>query len=328
VCPISDESTVGAARRSAARLAANAALSETDKGRLGIVVTELARNITQHAGRGALLMQELCDDGATGVEVLAVDSGPGIADLEKSLADGYSTRGTAGTGMGAVRRLSSEFDVYTRSGGGAIVLSRVFDSGRTRRNGLAWGAVSSSAPGETRCGDSWSLARQNGEVALLVADGLGHGDGAADAAERAVTTFDSRPFRPLEEYFDDAHRRLHDTRGAAVSVAWLDGATGSLRYAGVGNISARILTKGGKTRGLVSNNGTVGGHMRQVRAYSYDWNPGDLLIMHTDGLKTGWSLEAYPGAFARHPAVIGALLHRDFRRGPDDTTVVVVRRGE
>src|SRR5262245_20785969 len=185
-------------------------------------------------------MQTLRDDDATGIEVLAVDSGPGLADLEKSLTDGFSTAGTAGTGMGAVRRLSSEFDVYTRSGAGAIVLSRVFDADRTRRNGLQWGAVSSSAPGETRCGDSWSLARQNGDVALLVADGLGHGNAAAYAAERAVTTFDSRPFRALDEYFDDAHRRLHGTRGAAVSVACFEDGTDSLRYAGVGNIAARI----------------------------------------------------------------------------------------
>jgi anti-sigma regulatory factor (Ser/Thr protein kinase) len=122
-CAVSDESTVGAARRSAAQLAAHAGLSDTDKGRLGIVVTELARNITLHSGRGALLIQELHDGGETGVEVLAVDSGPGIDDLERSLTDGYSTAGTSGTGMGAVRRLSSEFDLYTRQGGGAIVMS-------------------------------------------------------------------------------------------------------------------------------------------------------------------------------------------------------------
>ena len=327
-CAVSDESTVGAARRSAAQLAAHAGLSDTDKGRLGIVVTELARNITLHSGRGALLIQELHDGGETGVEVLAVDSGPGIDDLERSLTDGYSTAGTSGTGMGAVRRLSSEFDLYTRQGGGAIVMSRI--RGRDGAHGPAadWGAVASCAPGETRCGDSWSIARRNGDIALLVADGLGHGDGAADAAELAVTIFENRPFGPLEEYFGEAHRRLHATRGAAVAVAQFEAKGGSLRYAGIGNIAGRILSPDGTTRGLVSNNGTVGGQMRHVREFAYNWRAGDLLVMHTDGLKTGWSLEGYPGLAARHPAVISALLHRDFRRGPDDTTVVVLgRRG-
>ena len=92
VCQVSDESTVGAARRCAARIAVSAGLSETDKGRLGIVVTELARNITLHSGHGSLLMQELRDGDASGVEVLAVDCGPGIADLDRCLSDGYSHR--------------------------------------------------------------------------------------------------------------------------------------------------------------------------------------------------------------------------------------------
>jgi anti-sigma regulatory factor (Ser/Thr protein kinase) len=327
VCQVSDESTVGAARRCAARLAANAGLSETDRGRLGIVVTELARNIALHSGRGALLMQELHDGTESGVEVLAVDSGPGIEDIERSMNDGYSTAGTAGTGMGAVRRLSNEFDVYTRRGAGAIVLSRVRGGNGARAPSLHWGAAASPAPGETRSGDAWSLAHRNGDVAVLVADGLGHGAGAADAAELAVAIFDSSPFRPLEEYFAEAHRRLHHTRGAAIAAAHLETRSGKLRYAGIGNIAGRVLGPDGTTRGLVSNNGTVGAQIRQLRAFDYDWHAGDLLVMHTDGLKSGWSLERYPGLASRHPAVIGALLHRDFRRGPDDTAVLVLRRG-
>jgi anti-sigma regulatory factor (Ser/Thr protein kinase) len=327
MCPVSDESTVGAARRIAAKLATDAGLPATDRGRLGIVVTELARNIARHAGHGALLMQELREGDTSGIEVLAVDCGPGIADLEKCMNDGHSTAGTAGNGMGAVRRLSSEFDIHTQSGGGVVVLSRIVAGEAPRIGNVQWGAVSSCAPGETRCGDCWSLARENGAVALLVADGLGHGDGAAEAAECAVATFESLPFRPPQEYFDEAHRRMHNKRGAAVAVAQFGVDMGSLLYAGVGNIGGRIVTSDGKTRGLVSNNGTVGGQMRSARAFSYDWGRGDLLVMYSDGLKNAWSLDGYPGLSARHPAVIAAVLHRDFRRGPDDTIVVVVRRG-
>jgi anti-sigma regulatory factor (Ser/Thr protein kinase) len=325
ICPVSDESSVGAARRTAAQLASAARFSEADQGRVGIVVTELARNIARHSGHGSLLMQVMREGDATGLEVLAVDSGPGIADVDKSLVDGYSTAGTAGNGMGAVRRLSSEFDVYSNRG--AIVLSRILPAEGIRRTPFQWGAVSSCAPGEWRCGDSWSLAGHDGNIALLVADGLGHGEGAAEAAECAVTIFERLPFRQLQEYFDEAHRQMHGKRGAAAAVAQFEGSTGSLLYAGVGNIAGRILSPDGRTRGLVSNNGTVGGQMRPVRSFSYDWNPGDLLVMHSDGLKSAWSLDGYPGLLSRHPAVIGAVLHRDFRRGSDDTTVVVVRRG-
>jgi hypothetical protein len=73
---------------------------------------------------------------------------------------------------------------------------------------------------------------------MLVADGLGHGPGAATAANRAAEAFEARAFAPLNEYFDEAHRALRDTRGAAVAVAQFTSSSGSLLYAGVGNIAA------------------------------------------------------------------------------------------
>ena len=61
-----------------------------------------------------------------GVEILALDKGPGIRDLERSLRDGYSTAGGAGTGLGAISRLSSEFDVYSPPGKGTALLARIW----------------------------------------------------------------------------------------------------------------------------------------------------------------------------------------------------------
>jgi anti-sigma regulatory factor (Ser/Thr protein kinase) len=327
-CPIADESTVGAARRHAARLADAAGLSEAATGRLGIIVTELARNVGVHAGRGTLYLQRVLDGNDACVEVLAVDSGPGMADVDRCLSDGYSTGGTPGTGLGAVKRLSSAFDIYSHQGGGTVVLSRVRTDGAPGKTTISAGAISTCAPGETQCGDRWSLVRHNGDLALLVADGLGHGPAAAAAADRAAATFEERPFAPLSDYFDEAHRSMRGTRGAAVAVAQFTASSGALLYAGVGNISARVLDGDGRGHGLVSSNGTVGAHMRTVRAQSYEWPAGDLLLMYSDGLKTEWSLAPYPGLRARHPAVIGAVLHRDFQRGADDATIVVLRRGE
>jgi anti-sigma regulatory factor (Ser/Thr protein kinase) len=325
---IADESTVGAARRYASRLADEAGLSETVKGRLGIVVTELSRNVAVHAGHGTLYMQHVRDGNDVGVEVLAVDSGPGMSDLERCLSDGYSTGGTAGRGLGAVKRLSTEFDIYTRADGGTIVLSRMSDGGRAGNTTIPCGAISTCAPGETQCGDRWSLIRRDGDLAMLVADGLGHGPDAAAAADRAAEAFEERPFAPLNEYFDEAHRTLRHTRGAAVAVAQFTADSGgSLLYAGVGNIAGTVLDRDGRGHGLVSNNGTVGAHMRPVRPYTCEWGAGNLLVMYSDGLKSGWSLTAYPGLQTRHPAVIGAVLHRDFQRGADDATIVVLRRG-
>jgi anti-sigma regulatory factor (Ser/Thr protein kinase) len=328
VCAITDDSSVGAARRRAAQLAEEAGLSAEEKGQLGIVVTELGRNVAIHATRGVLFIQRLHEGADSAIEVLAVDSGPGMADLGQCLRDGYSTNGTPGTGLGAVKRISGEFDAYTRHGAGTIVLSRIFSGKRAGNGAMSFGAMSTCAPGETECGDGWSLVCDNGNIALLVADGLGHGPEAATAANGAARVFEARAFAPLNEYFDEAHRALRSTRGAAVAVAQFTSSSGALLYAGVGNIAGTVLDRDGRSHGLVSNNGTVGAHMRAVRPLSCAWPDGDLLVMHSDGLKSAWSLSGYPGLRARHPAIVGAVLHRDFQRGADDATIVVLRRGE
>ena len=122
-------------------------------------------------------------NGAAAVELISLDRGPGIADLAACLTDGYSTGGTPGTGLGAVRRLADEFDIFSTAPGGTVILARINDS-RTLNAGhgqaaaaavFTTGAVTLCAPGETVCGDAWSMVQGNGRMALLVADGLGHG---------------------------------------------------------------------------------------------------------------------------------------------------------
>jgi hypothetical protein len=76
---------------------------------------------------------------------------------------------------------------------------------------------------------------------------------------------------------------------------------------------------------MVSQNGTAGQDSVQVKEFTYPWTTGTLLLMHTDGLQSRWDLGRYPGLISRHPALIAAVLYRDFERGRDDCTVVGVR---
>ncbi len=80
------------------------------------------------------------------------------------------------------------------------------------------------------------------------------------------------------------------------------------------------------TKGLMSHNGTLGSRIRSVQAVEYDWPRDATLVMHTDGLTSRWRENAYPGVMTRHPAILAALLVRDFKRGRDDVTAVVIRR--
>ena len=92
----------------------------------------------------------------------------------------------------------------------------------------------------------------------------------------------------------------------------------------MGNIVARVEASSAN-RNLVSYNGTVGHTLRKVQEFAFPWPINSLLVMHSDGLGTHWDLAAYPGLTTRHPALIAAVLYRDYDRGRDDVSVVVIR---
>jgi hypothetical protein len=120
--------------------------------------------------------------------------------------------------------------------------------------------------------------------------------------------------------------RMHGTRGAAMAAAQIDASCGGLKYVGIGNIAGHLHTNHGTPgRGLFSHNGIVGAQIRKLQQFDYDCASGGLLIMHSDGLQTRWRLNSYAGLSERHPAIIAAVLYRDFYRGRDDVTVAVVR---
>jgi hypothetical protein len=259
------------------------------------------------------------------VQLLAIDSGPGIADVPRSFEDGFSTGGGAGMGMGAVRRLSADFDMFTAVGSGTVIWSRVATKRAKRaEESMPWGAISTPAPGERVCGDAWRILVKDGGLGVAVIDGLGHGPLAAEAAVRAADLFDDAVCDKPLSFCEGAHRALTGTRGAALAAAHV-GSDGVVRYAGVGNISG-TLAGSGQSRGLFSQNGTAGVQIRRVQQLDYPWPDGGVLVMHSDGLTNRWSLGSYPGLLLRHPAVIAGVLHRDFLRGKDDATVVVIKR--
>jgi serine phosphatase RsbU (regulator of sigma subunit) len=164
-------------------------------------------------------------------------------------------------------------------------------------------------------------------TALLLADGLGHGASAAAAADEAVRIFrEQTSFQP-EHVLALLNAGLRSTRGAAAAIALIDAGRREIRYAGVGNMSATILT-GDSSRSLVSHNGTLGLQMRKAQEFVYPWPPGALLVAHSDGLDTHWKLEQYPGLFRQDPALVAAMLYRDHARPRDDTSVVVCRLAE
>jgi anti-sigma regulatory factor (Ser/Thr protein kinase) len=323
---------VAEVRRIARAAAVEAEMSEVDAERAAIVATEATTNVIKHAGGGHAFVRLVQSDGAAAVDVIAVDRGPGMANVAECLRDGYSSAGTRGHGLGAIARQSNMFDVFSRPGQGTVLLARVTgaaaastrDAARTNA-GLLVDGLAIPMKGQEVCGDAWAVRALDRAAAVLVADGLGHGPTAAEASTEAVRAFLARDGAAPLEALDRVHRALMKTRGAAVAVARVDRAAGEVRYGGIGNIAATIDALPDGQKHLVTVHGTAGHQVRRLQEFGYPWQDGAVLIMHSDGISAHWALDKYPGLSARHPAVIAAVLLRDYSRGRDDATVVVTK---
>ncbi|MEU6534366.1 hypothetical protein [Streptomyces sp. NPDC047000] len=269
-----------------------------------------------------------------------------------------------GAGLGVVRRQAAEFDLYSDRHG-TVVYARLGSPPPAvpgpGPGGGHWrfGGVNIPYGGDGESGDAWAVAPgpagpTGPTLAALVVDGLGHGPAAALAARAAVQEFERGPLTGLEPFVRHAHEVLRATRGGVLGTCLIDPVRGELAYAAVGNITGRVVTgagasvTGGNRNGtgasgtgrissgrgtyLLDRPGTLGTHLPlpTIRLQHCPWRPGSTLILVSDGIRSGWSPspEDHPGLLARHPAVVAAVLHREYGRPNDDATVLVVHQPE
>ncbi|MEV4809405.1 SpoIIE family protein phosphatase [Micromonospora avicenniae] len=316
-------STGSVVRRAAERLGRQLELGEARTADLVIVVAELTSNLAKHAEDPALLLRPVRRADEAGVELIAVDSGPGMADLAISSRDGHSTVGTLGIGLGAIVRQATWFDGYSLPGRGTVLAVQVWPSeiGET-----PWvGGLTRPLGGETISGDGYAVRVIEGRRQVLVSDGLGHGPLAAAASDTAIAAFHTAPAGPPAAVVQHLHRSMSHTRGAALAVAELGPSAGVLRYAGLGNIAGQVIASDGRRRGLVSLPGIAGHQRPAVREYDYPFDAGALLVMHSDGVVDRWQLDDYPGLVERSPLVVAATLLREAGTRRDDACVLVAR---
>ncbi len=337
IIAIHHASDIAAARRAGQSLADDLGFDEVRAGQLALLISEASTNIIKHGIDGRIFLSETCSPGRRGIDIVAIDDGPGIGNMALALRDGVSSVGTAGTGLGALRRLADEFDFYAPRDKGAIFFMRLWsippDPGASENVcPFEFGALTLPIASEESNGDAWALASDKVGAALMSIDGLGHGDSAAEAAKAALDCMAENPFRRPGEQIEACHAALRSTRGAAMAVAQLTYARpagqveegGVLHFAGVGNIAGSLMGDG-KRRQMVSHNGIVGHNTRKVQEFDHPCPPGSLLMLHSDGISTQWDIDSYPGLAACAPLVIAAVLLRDFARARDDASVIVLR---
>lgn len=202
--------------------------------------------------------------------------------------DGHTTSGSLGVGLGAVRRMADHFDIVTTPDVGTLAGARL------------------RAPG------GWTQ---------LAVDGLGHGEPAAKAADTAVRTFQQDPSRPLGDLVVALHRSLRHTRGAAVAL--LRSRDDHVSFRGFGAISVAVLSGAG-VRYLLSTPGVAGLGMDHPIQYALSPEPGDTIVMHSDGFDDRWPATA-PGHMSASPPLLVAQFVRDHRRSHADGGVVALR---
>ncbi|CAM5663723.1 SpoIIE family protein phosphatase OS=Streptomyces cyaneofuscatus OX=66883 GN=G3I52_23950 PE=4 SV=1 [Streptomyces cyaneofuscatus] len=344
-----DPEMPSAARGAAATLARRIGLEGHRASEVALAVTEAATNLQRHATDGALLLRVLRTPDRAGVEFVTVDTGPGIADVEAALADGTSTAGTLGIGLGAVARLADVFDIHSVPGRGTVIAAQFWARGAVAETAGPAGPEPSVASGltrpisgETTCGDAWAVRVDPGtdhdprsgatpsgsspEPAILVmlCDGLGHGPMAALAGEAAVKAFRGSTARHPEGLLRDIHTALRGTRGGAVAVARIEPGTQRLLYCGIGNVSGVLLGPDSRN-GLLSAPGIVGQQMRSLRTFELPLKPGGALVMHSDGLTERWKADDVPGLLRHTPAVMAGQLLREAGVRRDDAGIVVVK---
>jgi anti-sigma regulatory factor (Ser/Thr protein kinase)/serine/threonine protein phosphatase PrpC len=339
---IKDEAHVGTARRFVHGFASDLGFSEQELAEIDIVVQEIGTNAARYADAGGRIHYTQTLGEATGLELFYWDTGPGIHDLDRAVRDGVSTSGSLGAGLGAIRRLMDEFDVYStvrktarlslsqrRSFHGTALLARKWLRGAEKQTSgrdeaRRYGIWSRPYPGERMSGDAYLIREWESATLIAVIDGLGHGSGAKVAADAALDSLEDWAGEPLDEVLQVAHDALRSTRGAAIGAVIIDRGSARFHYAGVGNVAARVFNAPERIS-PISTNGTLGAQLGRLRVWSHPWSEGATLVMASDGISESWDIELYPGLINRCPQLLAGVLMRDFGRDTDDATVLVAR---
>ena len=323
---ISDAVAGAAAQLCAQRMALALGFPEGASEELALAVAELASNLVKHAGSGTLRLRPLLGSSGTGLEVETADNGPGISDVEKSFADGYSTAGSLGYGLGTVNRLMDEVDIHSTPGSGThLVCRRWIRESRDSERAQLWdvGVFTRPCRLSVENGDAFLIKHWNGELLTGLIDGLGHGEFAQRAAAAAQQYVQSHDTLPLDKIFWGAGRACRGTRGVVMALARFK-SPAILQFASVGNIEVRVWC-GAERAPFVLQRGFLGVEETNIHVQEFAWRPEWLLVLHSDGLRAHWQWSEFPG-IQREPAqAVASKLMRALATDSDDATVLAVR---
>ena len=191
---------------------------------------------------------------------------------------------------------------------------------------LELGIAERALPGEPRSGDRAVLVAYEGGALVAAIDGLGHGIEAADAADIAAGVLAASPDEEPVRLLEICHAALARTRGAVMTLAWFDLVSASMTWTGVGNVEGRLVHANAgpraPTQGALTKGGVVGYNLPSIRVTGTDLEDGDVMVLATDGIDSGFARAITAGGSAQRIANRILAAHG---KASDDALVVVVR---
>lgn len=316
-----DVSAVAGCRRAAVSMAGRLGFPDTRTEQLALAVTEAAANLHKHAREGSVLLRICRDASLSGIELVAIDAGPGVADVAAAQRDGHSTAGTLGVGLGAIRRMADSTAMYSAPGRVTALAARFWPHAH-QPAGPDCAGLTRPITGETECGDVYCAGYSGRALTGVLCDGLGHGPLAAAAAREAIAAVSGSPASEPAAHLERAHRRMAGTRGGALAIVGIEGSNAA--FAGLGNIAGWILA--GDTRtALVSTPGIAGHQARGLRQQECTLPAGAAVVLHSDGLTSRWDARSLPGLAGQDALVMAAALLGDAAVRRDDASVLVLK---
>lgn len=318
-----DHASVAVARDEAREAAATAGFDAVRAGELALIVSELAGNQLRYARMGRIAFRSIERGGVLGVEVVALDRGDGIADPIAALRGTPRLDGSLGIGVSSVVRMSDEVDFDIRGLEGTCIRARKFATNVGRRREV--GVLGRPIDGEPRSGDDAWFGRRGDRLVLAVADGLGHGGEAREAASRAIEVVANNDAEPSALCLL-AHEAAAGTRGTVLTVVEIDESARTLRVAGGGNVMTHIVGPRG-TRVMSTPSCVLGKPLRAIPFADEEaaLDAHDAVVLFTDGISARARLDVRDDIFRLHPLGIADHLLRSFGRANDDALVMIAR---
>lgn len=309
-------------------LAVKAGLNSKRVSEADIVVAEMATNLVKHAGGGELWVKPIVENDLPGIEIISVDNGPGMADLNRMISDGISTKNTLGLGLGTIRRLSNFFQAYSIREWGTVIVVRIFNEEHPPFLKPAKAEIRSIVlpkPGETDCGDGFYTDTSRSHIRLFLGDGLGHGTEAHEVVEQAGAAFLECTETNPAEILRFINNSVRKTRGLVGTAAVFNIKEKKWSICGVGNIITKIISPA-FSKNYMAYNGIIGLNVpKTLNAQEVIHEKGQQIIMCSDGLKSRWDTLKFTGISRFDLSVLCASLLKDFARQTDDMSVVAAK---